>query len=204
MALGRSFRQGVNVVKTSNTTDWLEWVQRITAGDADAEAELVRRYKDGIAIIIGRIVHNESVTEDLSQDTFRIALEKIRDGDVRDLDRLSGFICAVARNVALEYVRRMRRAMNQEEIGKAEQIQDHQPDQLEQLWRKERAEIVRQTINELTVERDRQVLFRYYIAEEDKDQICADLGLTSQLFNSVIFRALKRYKELYLKRLGKF
>lgn len=191
------------MVKASNETDWLEWVRRITSGDAEAEEQLVYRYKDGIAIIIGRIVHNESVTEDLSQETFRIALEKIRDGDVREPERLSGFICGVARNVAIEYIRRMRRSTNQEEIGNAEEIRDPRPDQFEELWRKERAEIVHQAISELKVERDREVLSRYYIAEEDKDQICADLGLTSQQFNSVIFRALKRYKELYIKRFGK-
>jgi RNA polymerase sigma-70 factor (ECF subfamily) len=194
----------MNMVNVINETDWLEWMQRITAGDADAEAELVRRYKNGIAIIIGRIVHDESVTEDLSQDTFRIALGKIRKGDVREPERLSGFICGIARNVAIDHIRRRQRAINQEEIGNAEQIPDPQADQFEQLWRKERAEIVRQTIKELKVERDREVLSRYYIAEEDKEQICADLGLTSQQFNSVIFRALKRYKELYLKRFDAF
>jgi hypothetical protein len=47
------------------------------------------------------------------------------------------------------------------------------------------------------------MLFRYYIAEEDKDQICADFGLTRDQFNRVIFRALKRYKELYVKLVGK-
>jgi RNA polymerase sigma-70 factor (ECF subfamily) len=190
------------VVKASDETRWLEWLRRITDGDAEAEEEMVRRYKDGIAIIIHRIVQNESVTEDLSQETFRIVLEKIRCGDVREPERLSGFICGVARNLAIDSVRKMRRAMNQEDIDNADQIRDSQPDQFEQLLRKERAEIVRRTIGELKAERDREVLFRYYIAEEDKDRICADLGLTSQHFNSVISRALKRYKELYMKRFG--
>jgi RNA polymerase sigma-70 factor (ECF subfamily) len=190
------------VVKVSNETDWVEWLRRIAGGDADAEEELVRRYKDGIAIITQRIVQNISVAEDLSQETFRITLEKIRDGDVREPERLSGFICGVARNLAIDSVRKMRRATIQEEIGTAEHIHDSQPDQFEQLWRKERAEIVRQTISGLKVERDREVLFRYYIAEEEKDRICADLGLTSQQFNGVVFRALKRYKELYTKRFG--
>jgi RNA polymerase sigma-70 factor (ECF subfamily) len=190
------------VVKASNETDWVDWLRRIAGGDADSEEELVRRYKDGIAIIIQRIVQNDSVAEDLSQETFRITIEKIRDGDVREPERLSGFICGVARNLAIDSVRKMRRATIQEEIGTAEHIHDSQPDQFEQLWRKERAEIVRQTIGGLKVERDREVLFRYYIAEEEKDRICADLGLTSQQFNGVVFRALKRYKELYTKRFG--
>lgn len=190
------------MVKASDETDWFEWLRRLTAGDADAKAELVRRYKDGIAIIIGRIVHNDSLAQDLSQETFRITLEKVRDGDVREPERLSGFISGVARNLAIDAIRKVRRATNQEEIGMAEQIRDPQLDQFEQLWRKERAEIVRQTISELKVERDREVLFRYYINEQDKDQICAELGLTRQQLNSVLFRALKRYKELYTKRFG--
>ena len=188
------------MVKASDKNEWHDWLRRVTAGDADAEAELVRRYKDGIAIIIQRIVHNESTAEDLSQETFRIALEKIRKGDVREPEKLSGFICGVARNLAIDSARKTRRSASQQDVGNADLIRDPQPDQFEQLWRKERAEIVREMINELKSKRDREVLFRHYIAEEDKDSICADLGLTSQQFNSVIFRALKRYKEIYLKR----
>jgi RNA polymerase sigma-70 factor (ECF subfamily) len=201
--MGLPTEQGMKTIKASKEADWADWMWRITLGNADAEEELFRRYKDGIAIIIGRIVHNESATEDLSQETFRISLEKIRGGDVREPERLSGFICGVARNIAIDYVRKMRRLANQEELIDAEQIRDPQPDQFEQLWRKERAEIVRQLINEIKVDRDREVLSRYYIAEEDKDQICANLGLTSPQFNSVIFRALNRYKELFKKRFSK-
>ena len=186
----------------SNESDWLAWLRRIIAGDADAEAELVSRYKDGVAIVINRVVHDESILEDLSQETFRIALEKIREGQVRDPERFSGFICGIARNLAIQYVRRKRRLRNQEEIGQVEQIRDPQPDQFEQLWHKERAEVVRQVIGELKAERDREVLIRYFIAEEDKDHICADMGLTSLQFNSVLHRALKRFKELYVKRFG--
>lgn len=172
-------------------------------GDATAEEELVRRYKDGIAIIIRRIVHNEATTEDLSQETFRIVLEKIREGAVREPQRLSGYICGVARNLAIDSMRKLRKAIEQEELGSAEQLHDAQPDPFDRLWQKERAAMVRQLIGELPVERDREVLLRYFIAEEEKGQICADLGLTSHQFNSVIFRALKRYKELCLKRFGK-
>ena len=55
-------------------------------------------------------------------------------------------------------------------------------------------------IEELGNDRDRQLLFRFYVAEEDKDEIAADLGLSSLQFNRVLYRARQRYKELYLKR----
>jgi len=192
----------VNVVKASGEIGFTETVSRIIAGDARAEEEVVSRYKTGISIIIGQIVQSPDVTEDVSQDTFKIALEKIRRGDVRDPERLSGFICGIARNLALDHVRKLKRQIKQEDAGNAEAITDPAPNQLEILVQKERAEIVRQVINELKVQRDREILFHYFIAEEDKDQICAALGLTRLQFNNVISRALQRYKELYIKRVG--
>jgi len=55
-------------------------------------------------------------------------------------------------------------------------------------------------IGELDGDRDRELLFRFYIAEEDKERLCEELGLTSLHFNRVLFRARQRYKELYERR----
>src|SRR2546423_14226865 len=137
-------------------------MRRVIAGDADAETELVDRYKDGIAVIIGRIVRNDAVTEDLSQETFRLVLEKIRGGEVREPERLSGFICGVAENLAIAHVRRMRRALNQEEIGEAEEIRDPQPDPFDQLLRQGPPRTLHPAIHELKAERDPPVLFPYH------------------------------------------
>jgi RNA polymerase sigma-70 factor (ECF subfamily) len=193
----------VNVVRVSNETELAELVRRIMAGDAGAEDEVVRRYTEGVSVIIGRIVQSHSVTEDLFQETFIKALEKIRHGDVREPERLSGFICAMAKFIAIEHMRKARQMTNHEEVGRAELISDPEPSQLERLCQEERDEIIRQVIDELKVKRDREIIFDYYIAEKDKDQICAEQGLTREQFNRVIFRALNRYKELYLKRIGK-
>ena len=37
------------------------------------------------------------------------------------------------------------------------------------------------------------------MAEDDKERICRDLGLTAVHFNRVLFRARERFKELYRK-----
>lgn len=190
------------MVRAGNETELTDLVRRIMAGDAPAEEELVGRYKVAISIIIARIVQNHSAREDIFQETFKKALEKIRCGNVREPERLSGFICAIARNLAVEYVRNPRHSVKEADVTLTKQISDSAPDPFERLWHKEKAEMVRQVITELKVERDRELLFRYYIAEEDKDQICADLALTREQFNGVIFRALKRFKELYMKRAG--
>lgn len=195
-------RQSVDAVTVSNETELTELVNRIIAGDSVAEEELVRRYEKGVAIITERIVRSRSATEDVSQDTFKIVLTKIRRGDLREPERLSGFVCSVARNAAIDYIRRTKHLENQEAIGDAEQIPDPAPSQLEDLLKQEKAGVVRQLINELKKKRDRDLLLRFYIAEEDKDKICADLGLTRTQFNNVIFRATARFKELYVRKIG--
>ena len=78
-------------------------VQRIIDGDRTAEAELVARYARGIRVIISRASSDRAAVDDLCQETFRIALEKVRRGDVRDPDRLAGFICSLARNLVVDH-----------------------------------------------------------------------------------------------------
>ncbi|HET9795823.1 MAG TPA: sigma-70 family RNA polymerase sigma factor, partial [Thermoanaerobaculia bacterium] len=55
----------------------------------------------------------------------------------------------------------------------------------------------RRVLAELPSERDRRILFRFYIDEDDKEQICRELSLTSLHFNRVLFRARERYRALY-------
>lgn len=59
------------------------------------------------------------------------------------------------------------------------------------------ADLVWQVLNEMSNERYIQALLRFYIVEEEKEQVFADLGLTRSQFNLVLHRARKRYKELY-------
>jgi RNA polymerase sigma-70 factor, ECF subfamily len=172
-------------------------VSRIRAGDRQAEAELVERYSRGIMTIIRREVGASSVADDLYQEAFRIAIEKIRQGDVREPERLSGFVCGVARNLVIDYFRRAARQEGVREVEEAALLPDPAPSQLEALLQKEQADLVWQILKEMRNERDIQVLFRFYLAEDEKEQICADLGLSSLHFNRVIHRARERYLELY-------
>ena len=188
----------METVIVDDTKDGADLVRRIMAGDQLAEEELVQRYSRGVSIIIRRRVKNPADVEDLCQETFRIALEKIRRGEIREPEKLSGFISSLARNLAIGHLRRPSRheSLNEDEIDPA-------PNQYDELLRQERAEIARQVISEMTSGWDRQILYRFYVAEEDKEKICADLGLTSLHFNRVLSRALKRFTQLCKKKIGK-
>ena len=171
-------------------------VRRILAGERSAEEELVLRYTRGVTIIVRRIVKDPCVTEDLCQETFRLVLEKVRRGDLREAERLSGFVCSLARNLAIDYFRQAARRETLEDIEATRPLPDPAPDQLSLLLQKEKAKAIRQVLKELKSERDREVLYRFYIAEEEKEQICTDLGLSSLHFNRVLYRARERFREL--------
>ncbi|HKQ80575.1 MAG TPA: sigma-70 family RNA polymerase sigma factor [Blastocatellia bacterium] len=185
-----------------NTADAVaDLVSRIRAGDRQAEAELVERYSCGVKFIIRREIGSSSIADDLYQETFRIIIEKTRRGDIREPEKLSGFVCGVARNLVIDYFRRAARQGSLSEVEEATTLPDPAPDQLEALLRKEQSDFARQVLKEMRNERDIQILFRFYLAEDKKEQICADLGLSGLHFNRVLHRARERYLELY-KRLS--
>ena len=192
----------MKLVRLKSETEAAALVRRIIAGDPEAEDELVSRYSRGITIIIDRIVRNPTATEDLSQETFRALFERLRRGDLRQPERLSGFICSVARNAAHDHVRRAKRSLWIEAIGNIENIPDPAPSQFDELLKRERSIAVHQVIAELRIDRDRQLLLRYFIAEQDKNKVCHDLDMTRPQFNYVIYRAVARFKELLVSKMG--
>jgi RNA polymerase sigma-70 factor, ECF subfamily len=177
-------------------------VARIRAGDRSAEDELVRRFSRGLSIILRRAAGDAALAEDLHQETFRIALAKIRAGELREPSRLAGFLASLARNLAIEHFRRRTPGGGSVEIDSVDHPVSPRAGPLELLLKGEQAELARRVLDELPSERDRQVLFRFYVAEDDKQEICADLALTSLQFNRVLFRARQRYRELYEKAIG--
>lgn len=166
-------------------------------GDKAAEEELYRRYRRGISNVIWKVTGRPSLIPDLCQETFVIAIEKIRKGELREHEKLSGFMVGIARIISLAY---LRNPQNREiSIDESGDLKDINPNQHDHLLREEITTITRQTINSLKSARDREVLYRFYIEEDEKEQICSDFGLTSSRFNVVLYRAKKQFEKLYRK-----
>lgn len=177
-------------------TDAAVLVRRIEAGDREAEAELVRRYRRGVTIIVSKAGRGRVPVEDLCQDVLTTAIEKIRARALRAPERLSGFVAGLARMLVMEHVRK-ERSRNDIQTRMPRVAPARPADAVDQLLERERAEMVRAVLGELESDRDREILFRFYLAEDDKARICRDLDLTAVHFNRVLFRARERYRELY-------
>ncbi|HEY3570734.1 MAG TPA: sigma-70 family RNA polymerase sigma factor [Thermoanaerobaculia bacterium] len=177
-------------------------VARVRAGDPRAEERIVELYGRGVAVILDRHTNGRPEAEDLFQDTFRIGLEKLRRGELREPAKLPGFLAQIARSLAIEHYRKITRRKTDADSEAVLDAVASGESPLAGLLARENAALVRRVLQDLANERDRQILLRFYIAEEDKDRISADYGLSSLQFNRVLHRARQRYKELLTERFG--
>jgi RNA polymerase sigma-70 factor (ECF subfamily) len=194
--VGETKRLDESQAERESWSEAADLVRRIELGDPNGEAEFVRRYRRGVAVIVSRAGGAHAPIEDLCQDVLTTALQRIRAGAVRDPERLSGFVAGLARVTVIGYFRKeaSRRAIESRMPSRPGAVG---PAVVDQLLQQECATIVRAVLAELESDRDRQILFRFYIVEDDKERICADLELTPIHFNRVLFRARERYRELY-------
>jgi RNA polymerase sigma-70 factor (ECF subfamily) len=176
-----------------------ELVARIRGGDRAAEAELVARFSRGLLLLLRRLARDPALADDLHQETLALVLEKIRRGEVREPERLAGFLRSTARNLFLADRRKEARygafAEGEEEGLAAPLPGGRSP--IDRAVAEEEARQVRRLLDELRFDRDRQVLLRFYLADQGREEICAELGIDPERFNQVVHRARERLRELW-------
>ncbi len=86
-------------MSTLDAATAVDLVRRIAGGETQAEAELVARCGKTLRFLTRRFTRDEADGEDLYQETLMLALEKIRQGEVREPERLAGFLRALAKNL---------------------------------------------------------------------------------------------------------
>lgn len=180
-----------------------ELVARIRRGDRAAEAKFAARYERGLLILLKRVTGNVDLALDLRQDVLRIALERLRTRGIDEPERLAGWLAGTARKLALGEVRKQVR--RQTYIGlpeDGEHVAGDADEQLQVIERDEQVALVRQLIAEMSNPRDRELLFRYYVGDEEKAALCERFELTPEHLHRVLFRARQRFKTLYEARVG--
>jgi RNA polymerase sigma factor (sigma-70 family) len=171
-------------------------VRRIGSGDERAEAQLVERYSRGVTYLLRRLTGDLDLADDLHQETFGVVLQRLRNRGLAEPDKLAGFVRATARNLWIGSRRKRVRRRTDEDSEEVERTADPGGGPLARAVRRQRAAAVRRLLDELATERDREILTRFYLAEEDKAAICTDLALSSLHFNRVLHRAKQRFKEI--------
>lgn len=182
--------------------------ERIAAGEGEAEEELVARFGDGLMYMLRHLTRDPAWAEDLRQETFAVALEKLRAGELRDPGKLAAFLRGIARNLTRAGFRRRRRSPMTEPPSSASRSAhpeetpaldppDRGPGPLRRLLASEEARLAEELLQQLPSPRDREVLLRFCVGEEDRGSICTALGLSRPQLNLILFRARKRFQAMY-------
>lgn len=185
--------------EVSEATVASQLVERVHRGEMGAEEELFARYGNGVLFMLQRACGDPALAEDLQQETFRIVLTRLRSRGLEEPGGLSGYLRGTARNLLIADRRKRARRKTEADHDTVVAAADTRHGQTHKVLRREEASIVHKLIAEMSAERDRQLLYRFYIAEDDKDEICLDLGLSSLHFNRVLFRARQRFKDLWTR-----
>lgn len=178
------------------TSPSAELVRRIEDGDTEAETQLFALHRRGLDYLLRRLVGDPTLAEDLGQETFRVVIERVRRGELRDPEKLGAFVRGTARNLVMAERRKRQRRGIDEALDTVPELAAQSEGALARILQSEDRRRVRQLIRELRSGRDREVLLRFHIAEESKEDICRDLQLNSRQFNLVLFRARQRFREL--------
>jgi len=167
-------------------------VQAVLAGDRDAFAVLVERYKRGISNFIGASVRGSADVADLSQETFLRAYAHLGTFNP-SLGKFSTWVYHIARNVVRTHLGKSQRRPQTAEIGEERTLENMLPDVSAEadpmggLLRTEAETEVRMALAELP-ERTRTVLALRYYDNMDYQTIATTMGLSLGNVKTLIHR----------------
>ncbi|MBV8145971.1 MAG: sigma-70 family RNA polymerase sigma factor [Gammaproteobacteria bacterium] len=164
---------------------------------ADPVSHLAAVYRDypGLRALILRRVRDPEVAADILQDAAVTTLEKLRSGEIAHPENLGGYLYRVALNHLRNHRRKDRSALSSAEALEDLAAPGHDTG-CETLGERQWAIAARRMLEAMPVARDREILIRLYLNDEDRETICRELQLSEEHFNRVIFRARNRFREL--------
>jgi RNA polymerase sigma-70 factor (ECF subfamily) len=176
--------------------DWAALVTRIRDGDSEAMAELYTVFAKGIRYFLLRNLGPEDL-DDKVHDCFVIVAQAIRNGDLREPERLMGYVrTVVKRQIAASIDVAVQQRRNRVEFEDSMfYVSDWRENPERTVIAQQRAEIARKVLNGVS-RRDRDILNRFYVLEQSQEQICADMSLTYNQFRLLKSRAKARFGEL--------
>jgi len=163
-------------------------ITRARRGESEAFGELVTRYQTGVFNVCYRMLHERGEAEDMAQETFMRAYDRLH---TFDIEREFGpWIRRVAANVCLNFLESRKAVLPLDEERDADQAR--RPEK--QVEVKERGEQVRDALASLPAHYRVVVELRHY-QELSYDEIARELKIPLSDVKSHLFRARKLLAE---------
>jgi RNA polymerase sigma-70 factor, ECF subfamily len=162
---------------------------------AKIEALIAREYV-GLRLLLTRRTGDAHVAAEMLNDAICTAWEKWQAGQVERPEQIAGYVF----QVAINHWRNRRRAIAERpekrmDARVLEALPSSEPAQDAGIENHIAAK-VKALIQGMSSYRDRAVLVRFYLDEQDRDTICRDLDMTPRQFAKVLHRARNRLRQL--------
>lgn len=173
------------------------WVQRSKAGDVQAFGQLIHLYQNEVFRMVYFRLHSKMDAEDVTQEVFLQAFRKL--AQLREPHHFRTWLLRITVNQTRDFLRKRRllswvgigsREPNEEPL---EQHQDHGPDGMEVLLRKEFWELLKRLVGALS-RWEREVFLLRYLDHMPIKDIAAVLNKSDSTIKTHLYRALTKVK----------
>lgn len=185
------------------TVDWKSVVEQIRAGDPAGQATLYNTLGSGARLFLKRRLPRTEDIEDRVHNVFVIVIDTIRRGELREPERLMGFVSTVLHRQLTAEIGRLiqsRKMAADADAGVILPASDPTPE--EAAITEQNIALMKELLGNLS-SRDLEILTRYYLKEQPEEQIRREMALTATQFNLVKSRARARFASLVHRRLAR-
>ncbi|HLX72389.1 MAG TPA: sigma-70 family RNA polymerase sigma factor [Verrucomicrobiae bacterium] len=172
----------------------VELVRATLAGDRDAFGQIVARYQSLICTLTYSATGNFGQSEDLAQETFLAAWNRL--ADLREPEKLRGWLCGIARNRVNDWLRKQKRDPGHA----AEPIEhisgSHSPEPLpvDRAISNEEQDILWRSLEKIP-ETYRETLVLFYREHQSIEAVAEKLELTEKTVHQRLSRGRKLLAE---------
>ena len=161
-----------------------------------AVAALIEKNYVGLRLLVSRRCRDPQVGADLLNEAVCTTWAKWQAGKIERPEQIAGYVLQVTMNL----LRNHRRAIGERPEKRADATKLHElpsdTEPADETMEREIASQVKNVIRGMSSQRDRAILVRFYLDEEDKETICRDLGLSPLQFDKILHRARGRLRKL--------
>jgi len=165
--------------------------------DQKAVEKLIVANYPGLRTLLGQKAGDPQVGADLLNDAICTTWEKWQAGKIERAEQIAGYVFQVAMNLLRNHRRAAGERADLRAPAAALEALEATSDSATDVGTSEIAKAVRKLLEEIESPRDRMLLKRFYLDEEDKASICEELGLSLLQFDKVLHRARKRLRQVF-------
>jgi RNA polymerase sigma-70 factor (ECF subfamily) len=155
-------------------------VSQYIQGNEEAFAQLLKKHKSKVYTTIYLIVKDQYIAEDLLQETFIKAINKLRSGDYNEEGKFLPWVMRIAHNLAIDYFRRAKRypTVVMEEGTSVFNSLNFSEDSMESIHIKDETHAILREMIKTLPEPQREVLLMRHYGEMSFQEIAEATGVS--------------------------